>query len=63
MSQSMMSPGRGISDRSWFGSIVVVPGMKDSRIAPPDTVVQIGQPSLPCHQEIVVRSVQTGHQI
>lgn len=60
MSQSMF-PGCGIPDPSLSGSTDVAPGMKDSRIVPPATVVQILQPSLPPHLEIVVRSAETGY--
>jgi len=54
-----MSPGHGIPDPSWFGSTDVTPGMKNSRIVQPATVVQILQPSLPPHLKTVMRSAKT----
>lgn len=48
-------PGCGIADSPLVGS-TDVPGMKDSRIVPPVTVVQS---SLPPHMEIVVRFAKT----
>lgn len=55
-------PGCGILGRSLFGTTDVVPGTGTVVPVPPATVVQMLQPSLLPHLEIVVRSADTGYQ-
>lgn len=56
LSSPSVFPGCGIPHSPLFGSVDLVPRMKDSGIVPPVTVVQ---PSLPPHLEMVVRFAAT----